>query len=280
MSHPKTAIAPVRITRTLFGVLALGACALLMTNELGCSTSEGTNDGEGGSSGVAGHGPAGANGSGNGGSTAGGEGGRIAGGEGGRIVGGGEGGRIVGGEGGRVAAGEGGRTAGGEGGRIATGGRGGGTVTGGRGGGTVTSGRGGGTAAGGTGGTTTGGTGGAGDATFAAVAEILMTSCTAAKCHDGASGNAKTDLRNNSGLYARIVNAAQTGEMGTACNGKILVVPSQPTMSLLYQKVTGTGIPSGCGDRMPDGCPTTKTPCLTTAQTNTIRDWIMAGAPM
>jgi hypothetical protein len=255
MSHRKTAIPADRIIRGLFGAAALGACAFLMlTNSVGCSSSEDMT-GTGGSTGAAGQGPAGATGSGHGGTTGGGEGGHV----------------VTGGEGGHVAAGEGGTTGSGRGGGNAAGGRGGGNAAGGRAGGNAAGGHAGGTAA--------GGSGGGGDATFAAVAQILMSSCTASKCHDGASGNAKTDLRNNSGLYMRLVNAAQSGEMGTACNGKILVVPSQPTMSLLYQKVSGTGIPNGCGDRMPDGCPT-KASCLTSAQIATIQAWIAAGAPM
>ena len=56
------------------------------------------------------------------------------------------------------------------------------------------------------GGGAAGGTGGA--ATFAQVAQILGTSCGTGTCHDGTD---HVDLRNNTGLYGRIVNAMPDG---------------------------------------------------------------------
>jgi hypothetical protein len=282
MSHPASRTPGIRLA------FAAGACALILAmNGIGCATSEEPGaTGEGGSTGAAGQAPAGSSGSGHGGTTAGGEGGHIATGEGGHVAAG-EGGHVAPGEGGSTTSGHGGNASGSSGGTV-TSGNGGSTASGHGGSGTAgsgTSGRGGGSAAGGSGGANTagggagaGGSGGATGATFAAVAAILMSNCTTAMCHDGAAGSTKTDLRNNSGLRGRIVSVTDS-KLGPTCNGKTIIVPGQPTMSLLYQKVSGTGIPSGCGDKMPDECPS-KRPCLTTAQVETIRDWIAAGAPM
>ncbi len=188
--------------------------------------------------------------------------GRGGGGRGGTTGGGGRGGTM--GDGGRGgAAGMGGR-----GGATGTAGRGGTTGTGGRG----TGGRGG---AGGTGGGAAGGTGGA--ATFAQVAMILGTSCGTGDCHNGTE---HSDLRNNTGLHGRIVNANPSGSrVMSSCTSRMLIVPNNVGTSVIAQAVMASV--SGCTNaRMPDDCPTTNRPCLTAAQINTITSWINAGAPM
>jgi hypothetical protein len=96
--------------------------------------------------------------------------------------------------------------------------------------------------------------------------------------------------------------AAEAGDGAVAT--RIPIVPSNTADSFLYSKVLGTqppgAPPAGCGLRMPRvgaspdggpdgaaiasvGCDTfdggAAVNCLTQAQTDTIRDWILAGAP-
>jgi hypothetical protein len=170
----------------------------------------------------------------------------------------------------------------GNGGTTGTGGRGNGgsigTGTAGRGGTTGTAGRGGTTGSGGRAGTGGGAAGGAGGAaTFAQVATILGTSCGTGDCHNGTD---HVDLRNNTGLYTRIVNGSPSGaKTMSSCTSRKLIVPNNVAMSVIAQAVMASV--SGCTNaRMPDDCPTTNRPCLTTAQINTITSWINAGAPM
>lgn len=178
-----------------------------------------------------------------------------------------------------------GRGGGGRGGTMGDGGRGGAAGMGGRGGATGTAGRGGTTGtggrgtggrggAGGTGGGAAGGTGGA--ATFAQVAMILGTSCGTGDCHNGSQ---HSDLRNNTGLYSRIVNANPSGSrVMSSCTSRMLIVPNNPGTSVIAQAVMASV--SGCTNaRMPDECPSMRT-CLTAAQISTITNWINAGAPM
>ncbi len=135
-------------------------------------------------------------------------------------------------------------------------------------------GRGGGGGRGGTGGGAAGGTGGA--ATFAQVATILGNSCGTGTCHDGQE---HVDLRNNAGLYNRIVNASPDGSRTmAACTSRTLIEPGDVAMSVIAQTIMASV--SGCTNaRMPDECPSMR-PCLTAAQIATITSWITAGAPM
>ena len=138
----------------------------------------------------------------------------------------------------------------------------------------ATAGRGGGGGRGGTGGGAAGGTGGA--ATFAQVATILGNSCGTGMCHDGQD---HVDLRNNAGLYNRIVNASPDGSRTmAACTSRTLIEPGDVAMSVIAQAIMASV--SGCTNaRMPDECPSMR-PCLTAAQIATITSWITAGAPM
>jgi len=204
--------------------------------------------GSGGASGVAGSGGA----SGVAGTT--GSGGNAAGGRGGNATGGnGAGGSAAGGPGGNAAGGRGGNGNGGN----AAGGRGGNTA--------------------GRGGAAGGATGGAGGAvTFAQVAQILGASCGTGTCHDGGE---HTDLRNNTGLYGRIVNGMPSGSKTmSSCTSRTLIEPNDVASSVIAQAVMASV--SGCTNaRMPDDCPTTNRPCLTATQISTITSWINAGAP-
>jgi len=155
----------------------------------------------------------------------------------------------------------------------------GGNAAGGRGGngsgGNAAGGRGGNTA--GRGGAAGGATGGAGGAvTFAQVAQILGASCGTGTCHDGGE---HTDLRNNTGLYGRIVNGMPSGSKTmSSCTSRTLIEPNDVASSVIAQAVMASV--SGCTNaRMPDDCPTTNRPCLTATQISTITSWINAGAP-
>jgi len=122
--------------------------------------------------------------------------------------------------------------------------------------------------------------GSSGTATFSAVATILGNSCGTGGCHDG---TAHTNLKNDSGLYTRIVNGMPSGSMAmSACKSKKLIVPSDTSMSVISQIVKASV--SGCSNaRMPDNCSTSSSnprACLTSAQISTIDAWITAGAPM
>ena len=123
------------------------------------------------------------------------------------------------------------------------------------------------------------GSSGTATATFAQVAQILGTSCGTTSCH---SDTTHTDLRNDAGLYMRLVNAAPTGSATmAACKTMKLVTPNSPSTSVLSQIVKAAV--TGCSPaRMPDMCSTAGLPraCLSTTQISTIDGWITAGARM
>jgi hypothetical protein len=146
-------------------------------------------------------------------------------------------------------------------------------------GGTTTTGSGG-TTMGGSGGTTMdagGGTGGAkmdaggadmggGMLSFATdVKPILTMNC--AGCHGTDGGLSVASLAT--------VMAATTTNCAKNVSKK-RVVPGDPTMSFLYLKISMTtnALGTGCGMQMPRSGP----PYLSTADQNTIKNWIMQGA--
>ena len=108
------------------------------------------------------------------------------------------------------------------------------------------------------------------------MAQILGASCGTGTCHDGAD---HVDLRNNAGLYGRIVNGMPDGARTmAACMTRTLVIPGDATNSVIARVIAGAY--SGCTNaRMPDDCPQMRQ-CLTAAQIATITSWITAGAPM
>jgi hypothetical protein len=119
-----------------------------------------------------------------------------------------------------------------------------------------------------------GGSGGGSAVTFSAIYPMLFPSETAPRCNFchsmPASDTSNGNLRMGSDMaaaYAALVGKASTSSQ---CKGKALVVPRQPEMSLLLQKVSAN---PPCGSRMPIG----GTP-LSAAQIGMIRSWIAAGA--
>jgi hypothetical protein len=62
---------------------------------------------------------------------------------------------------------------------------------------------------------------------------------------------------------------AENNAPDTTCN-EAYVDNQNPAGSLLYQKVTGVGIPAGCGVQMPKGGP-----YLSAADQETIKNWIL-----
>ncbi len=112
---------------------------------------------------------------------------------------------------------------------------------------------------------------GAGDpidptATFTRVqTEIFTPTCGQLGCHD-TLGRQEGMILSPGRAYAMTVGVAsvETPQL-------VRVMPSDPTNSYLYRKITGAGI---TGARMPQGGP-----YLTDAQTKLVRDWIRRGAP-
>ena len=121
--------------------------------------------------------------------------------------------------------------------------------------------------------------GDAGEATFAQVRMLLTTRCAISGCHGNNGGTQQIDLRDTMGLYTRLTGQAPS-TAPTACKNHTLISPSMPSMSLLIAMVdTDNAARMGCGARMPDGCPNQR-PCLMPAQIQTLKNWVMSGAPM
>jgi hypothetical protein len=111
-------------------------------------------------------------------------------------------------------------------------------------------------------------------ATFTEIYDMLFPRVTNAHCDmchglpafDRSNGNLSTGM-DKASTYAALASKASTSSM---CNGRMFVVPGQPEMSLLLQKV----LPNPpCGLRMPNGGA-----ALSDAQIEMIRSWIAAGA--
>jgi len=92
-------------------------------------------------------------------------------------------------------------------------------------------------------------------------------------CHS-TSGEAGLILEGKASAYAGLVNVAAKGE---ACKtgGHMLVVPGNPTTSLLHSKLA---LMPACGVAMPPTATATTTP-ITPAMLDAVRAWIAAGAP-
>jgi hypothetical protein len=111
-------------------------------------------------------------------------------------------------------------------------------------------------------------------AKFSEIYPLLFPAGTAAKCNFCHSMNASNVSNGKLSMgmdkdaaYAALVGKSSVSAM---CEGAELVVPGQPEMSLLYQKVSGT---PPCGSRMPLGAG-----ALPDNQVEMIRSWIAAGA--
>ena len=225
--------------------------------------------------GTGGGGTAGVSGGGAGGSVAGSAG--TSGGGAGGASGGGAGGASGGGAGGASGGGAGGASGGGAGG---AGGGGAGGAGGGGAGGTA--------GASGSGGTSgSAGSGGAPAAnSFAAVRLVFDTSCNS--CHNGTgTGATRVKLSANftgaTPLSDTDLHATLTAALPDAtatCGGKILVVPGDVASSFLVTKLTvDSPVCAAATNRMPFGCSTDASKCLSDADIATIKGWITAGAP-
>jgi hypothetical protein len=110
--------------------------------------------------------------------------------------------------------------------------------------------------------------------TFTELYDMLFPMTTNARCvachsmpaNDIANGNLQMGS-DKAAAYAALVGRMSTS---TRCMNRPLVMPSQPDMSLLLQKLTAA---PPCGSRMPLGGN-----ALTEAQLAKVRSWIAAGA--
>lgn len=112
----------------------------------------------------------------------------------------------------------------------------------------------------------------AGDATLTAVFAIVQTNCLV--CHgmpskDSTNGNLGM-IRDKAQFYAAVVGKPMQGVANKCMDKGMYVVPGNPAMSMLLRK---TMEPPPCGAQMAPGNP------LSEADTKTLTDWIMAGAP-
>jgi hypothetical protein len=114
-------------------------------------------------------------------------------------------------------------------------------------------------------------TGAASGTEFAAVEQILATSCGVANCHDGVGSGLPGALDLRSGQAFRNLVPLKSMEMAS----HLLVNPGDPDSSYLYQKIIGA--PGIVGGRMPLGC--SGATCLSDSETQVILDWINNGAP-
>lgn len=111
-------------------------------------------------------------------------------------------------------------------------------------------------------------------ATFTEVYAMLFPMTTNARCvachsmpaNDIANGNLQMGS-DKASAYAALVGRMSTS---SRCMNRALVVPKQPDMSLVVQKLSAT---PPCGNRMPIGGN-----ALTDAQLSVVRGWIAAGA--
>jgi hypothetical protein len=111
-------------------------------------------------------------------------------------------------------------------------------------------------------------------AKFSEIYALIFPSISNPRC-DSCHAMPASEISNGKlhmGMDRATAYNALVGKMssGRKCVGKMLVVPGQPDMSLLLQKLGPT---PPCGSRMPiGGAP------LTDAQMEMIRSWIAAGA--
>lgn len=98
------------------------------------------------------------------------------------------------------------------------------------------------------------------------VQTIFTDHCALSGCHAGSSPAQGQNL-SESRAYGSIVNV--TAQQSPS---KKRIAPGDTTNSYMFEKIKGTGGISG--DRMPLGGP-----YLTVAQIDTIRQWILLGAP-
>lgn len=110
---------------------------------------------------------------------------------------------------------------------------------------------------------------------FPAVREILRLKCATTGCHIGGGtalpGSMLLDTSTNAFFHTVAVRSLESPQT-------LRITPGDTTNSYLYQKIIAGGTIAPGTVRMPWGCPDT-TPCLSTSEIDTIRDWIVNGAP-
>lgn len=106
-------------------------------------------------------------------------------------------------------------------------------------------------------------------ATTGTLENVRLVTANCIYCHSDASK--RVDLQDQ-GLYMRLVNVTAAHAPST-CMIRTLIVPHDPSKSLLYLKVAGK-VPPGCGAPMPY-----KKPMISALELGFILDWINAGAP-
>lgn len=102
------------------------------------------------------------------------------------------------------------------------------------------------------------------------VQPIFDARCAFSGCHAGGTAPFGLDLSDAQESYGNLVNV---NAGASECNGEPRVAPGSSATSVLYKRISD----DECGARMPWTLPPT-VDTLTTAQQNTIRDWIDDGA--
>ncbi len=108
---------------------------------------------------------------------------------------------------------------------------------------------------------------------------ILLANC-GKTCHstpDSSNGNVSFGSGfGYLGVYDELTTNTGNHAPDTTCTEDLIVNPD-PTasLSLLYQKISGVGIPTGCGVQMPKGGP-----YLGAADQLTIKNWILDNEPL
>src|SRR3954471_12094880 len=110
--------------------------------------------------------------------------------------------------------------------------------------------------------------------TFTGIYAMLFPTNTDARCNfcHSMPASEKSNGHLHMGMDKSVAHAALVGKTSSSakCMGRTYVVPYQPEMSFVLQKLSGS---PPCGDRMPVGGS-----ALSEAQLEMIRSWIANGA--
>jgi hypothetical protein len=117
------------------------------------------------------------------------------------------------------------------------------------------------------------GTAASGERTFSDVYQGVLCPLGCTKLCHASAAEGGLNLEGKAMAYRGVVSVAA---QGPPCTGQgTLVVPGDPTASLLHSKLTTT---PACGAPMPPGGSASSTP-VTPAMLEAVRGWIAAGAP-